>query len=156
MKRSFLLLLAVVMGAFLLTYTSCKKEIHPTNPTSENYRLLSYTTIISTNMVAPIMPVQLITENYRFEYDGNNRVSRIFFTSNDSNKVHAGRAMMRMDFTYVQDTIFKKHTDLSTNQVMEKDTFILNISGQIKDAYFPNEVHNFTYFGALLATEFVT
>lgn len=156
MKRSFLLLLAVVTGAFLVTYTSCKKEIHPTNPTSENYRLLAYTTVITTNMVAPAVPVQLVTENYRFEYDGNKRVSRIYFTSNDSNKVKAGRALTRMDFSYVADSIFKKTTDLSTNQVMEKDTFILNIYGQIKDAYFPNEVHNFTYFGALLGSEIVT
>ena len=49
MKRVFLLFAVVVMAAFLAVYTSCRKShSHPTNPTPDDYRLMSYTKVLST------------------------------------------------------------------------------------------------------------
>ena len=156
MKRTIFLSVAVVIASCLFVYTSCKKITHPTNPTPEKYRLLSYTKITTQTILIPLTPTPIVTENYRFVYDGSNRVSAIFFTSNDSNKVHKGLANLKIAFLYTADSIYKVSTDLNTSHTMETDTFLQNVNGQIVHAYFPNEVHDFTYYGSLLSNETVT
>jgi hypothetical protein len=156
MKKTFLLFIATVMSIFLLAYTSCKKVTHPTHPTPDNYRLFGYNKITTRTIVMPLTLTPVVTENYRFVYDGNNRVSQIFFTSNDSTKVNHRTGDLSIKFTYVADSIFKVTTDVRTSTVMERDTFIINGIGQITDAYFPMEVHNFVYYGKLLANETIS
>lgn len=153
MKKIFLLYFGILAAVFSFTYLSCKKITHPTNPTPANYRLLSYTKVLTQTIIAPPTLTPVITGNYRFVYDGNNRVSQIFFTSNDSNEVKAGLSNLSIVFNYKGDSIYKTTTDLSTSNIRERDTFIQNPQGQITNAYFPNEVHNFSYYGKLLATE---
>lgn len=153
MKRFFLLSVAVVMAGTLAMHTSCRKSrSHPTNPTPDDYRLLSYTKTTTRNILVPLTVFPLVTENYRFIYDGN-RVSAIFFTSNDPVKVASGLAHLKAEFIRKADTIYKIFTDLNTSAVKERDTFLVNTSGQITYSYFPNEVHEFTYFGKLISRE---
>ena len=156
MKKTFLLLLVTVVASSVFIYTSCKKVTHGTNPTPDNYRLLSYTKVTTQSIIAPPTPTPIITENYRFLYDGSKRVSQIFFTSNDSNKVHAGMSNLSIKFSYNSDSIYKISTDLNTSSIREQDTFIINSFGQITNAYFPTETHSFTYFGSILASEIVS
>lgn len=153
MKKFFLLSVVVVMAGFLAMQTSCRKSrSHPTNPTPEDYRLLSYTKVLSANIIMPPAIVPLISENYRFVYSGDN-VSSIFITSNDSLKVAKGMAHLKVEFIRKADTIYKISTDLNTSTIKQRDTFLVNTYGQIIHAYFPKEVHHFTYFGKLIATE---
>jgi len=116
---------------------------------------MSYTREVSRNVITPLTLTPTVTEFYRFVYDGNDRVSEIFYTSNDSNKLKVNTGNLDIRFSYIADTIYKTSTDLRTRTVVERDTFLMNSLGQITDAYFPNEVHNFRYYGKLLATETV-
>lgn len=154
--KKVLLCAAAVFAAIAFLLPSCKKVSHSTNPTPDNYRLWSYSKVTTKTIIAPPTITPVTTDNYRFEYDGNNRVSIIYFTSNDSNKLKIGLGNLSIKFTYVSpDTIYKTSTDVNTSNVMERDTFIQNSQGQIVDAYFPNEVHHFLYYGKLLANETV-
>ncbi|MCD6013567.1 MAG: hypothetical protein K0Q79_3429 [Flavipsychrobacter sp.] len=153
MKRFLLLSVAVVMAGFLAMQTSCRKsKSHPTKPTPDDYRIMSYTKVKTANILIPLTVTPIISENYRFEYSGNN-LSAIFFTSNEQAKVVAGMAHTKAVFIRIADTIFKTFTDLNTGSVKERDTFLVNPAGQIIHAYFPTEVRHFTYFGKLIATE---
>ena len=153
MKKFFLLSVVVVMAGFLAMHTSCRKSRStPTNPTPDDYRILSYTKVLSANIIMPPSVVPLVSENYRFVYNGND-VASIFITSNDSLKVARGLAYLKAEFIRQADTIFKIFTDLKTSTVKERDTFVINTNGQIIHAYFPKEVRHFTYFGKLIATE---
>lgn len=138
----------------MLVYTSCKKPSHPTNPTPDDYRMLSYTKVTSVTNVIPPTIVPIISENYRFEYYLD-KIATIFFTSNDQSKVLTGMAHLKIQFYYINDSIYKTSTDLNTGTIKERDTFLINPQGQIIHAYFPNEVRHFTYFGKLIARETV-
>jgi len=118
---------------------------------------MGYTKVTTQGVVFPsFVATPVVTENYRFVYDGNNRVSQIFFTSNDQAKVLSGIADLSIKFYYSSDSIYKTTTDLRTSTVKERDTFLVNLQGQVVTALFPWEVHKFTYYGKLLATESVT
>ncbi len=155
--KKILLYISIVLAAFTLALPACKKIRHSTLTTPDNLRLHSYTKVISQNIIIPPTLTPVNTENYTFVYDGSNKVSQIFYTSNDSNKVHAGTANLSITFTYLPDTIYKTSTDVKTSKVVERDTFLLkNGLGQITTALFPNETHTFSYFGTLLANETVS
>lgn len=151
MKKSLLLSAAAVIAG-MFVYTSCKKVTHPTNPTPADYRLMSYTKTTSKNIIMPPAIYPLVTENYRFEYQGN-VLNAIFFTSNDPAKVAAGIAHTKAIFVRRNDTIFKIFTDLNVGTEKERDTFLVNPQGQIIKALFPKEVHEYTYFGKLISNE---
>ena len=147
------------MPAFFCMLPSCtKNKYHDTNPTPDNYRLLSYSKVITQSVVYPYyIGTPVNTENYRFVYDGYNRVSVIYFTSNDSNKVRDGLSNLTMKFDYtVPGTIYKTITDVKTATIKEIDTFYQNPNGQITSAYFPGVYHSYNYYGKLLANEGIT
>lgn len=142
-KRRMKYLNSFWVAAFILicvfTGFSCKKTTHPTLPTPGNYRLLSYTKI-RTDTAGVIY-----NDNYRFFYDGSNRLATILFTTSDTS--------MRdrtVTFSYSADTIFKVITNVNTNQVVERDTFITNGSNQIVIAYTPHVINTYDYLGRLL------
>jgi hypothetical protein len=155
MKKLSLLFLVIFLPAITCLF-SCKKVYHSPNPTPDNYRVSSYTKVTTQSILYPfIIPTPIVTENYSFLYDASNRVSQIFYTSNDSNKMKTGMADLSIKFFYVSDTIYKTSTDLKTSSIKELDTFIINSQGQIINSYFPNEIHAFQYYGKLLSNEMV-
>ncbi len=143
MKKIFLLLFAAVSLSFFFICNSCKKTQHPTNPTPANYRILSYTK--ATMGVYP-------SDNYRFYYDGRNRVSEILFSNNDSNGIKVGAPISKRSvFYYTNDTIIKITTNVVNKKVLETDTFITNSSGQIITTFMAGHNNNYQYYGKLLA-----
>jgi hypothetical protein len=120
--------------------SSCKKVTHATRPTPGNYRLLSYTKI-RTDSVGVVL-----NENYRFFYDGSNRVSQILYTTNDTSQSDKS-----IKFSYNADSIIKTTTRVKTNLVIETDTFIHDANGFITLAYTPYTITTYQYFGKLLS-----
>lgn len=139
MKRIISLLLTVV--TLVIISLSCKKTQHTTNPTPDNYRLLSFTKAV--NGVYP-------NDNYRFYYDSRNRISEILYTTNNEPIVMGVGLGKRAVFSYSNDTIYKVISDVQTKVDVEKDTFIRNTSNQIITAYMPGRYINFEYYGKLL------
>jgi hypothetical protein len=152
MRKPALFNLAVLITIGSLIGLSCKKVINSNAPTPNNVRLLGYNKITNISQSVPIaIPTSKITESFRFYYDESNRVSQILHNGNDSTLFQ-----MRIDFTYVNDTILKTITDILTNQVVERDTFIKNADGAIVTAYTPgykntSVKHTFEYYGKLLS-----
>src|ERR1043165_8581704 len=155
MKRSSTLYIIIALPFLAMMYFSCKKEYHSTNPTPKNFRLLSYTKVTSQSIIFPVTATPVISDNWRFVYRGDQKVAQIFFTTNDSNKLKHGMGNLSIKFTYIADTIYKTSTDLNTGTVKERDTFLINAAGQITNAFFPNEVRTYQYYGILLANESV-
>lgn len=149
MRKFYSILTAAVMVFSGVMYTSCKRKIHPTHPTPDNNRLLSYSKF-STSSIPGYVPV---TETFTFYYDDNKRVTTIVYSSNDQVRINNGTAQMNIDFTYSNDTIYKTYTAIRIANVVERDTFVTNSSGQIVQAYFPGEAHTFEYFGKLIARD---
>lgn len=147
MKKALVLISsAIFLTLCLWGVSSCRKKIiRPTYATPSNVRIASYNEIYT--VIRP-GALETITDNYRFVYNGDNRVSQIFYTTNDSDG-----ADKNIVFNYVNDTIFKIIRSLKTTNVIERDTFIRNSSWQIIAAYFPNLHYKFSYFGKLLARE---
>jgi hypothetical protein len=158
MKKLHLLYLAVLTVATCCMLPSCKSKYHDTNPTPDNYRMLGYQKVTTQTVIYPYyIATPTLTENYRFEYDAYNRVSSIYFTSNDQVKVLAGLSDLTMKFDYsTPGTIYKTITDVRTAAIKELDTFYQNPNGQITSAYFPGHYHSFNYYGKLLANENIT
>ncbi len=147
MKKIFLITLAVMTAMCSVFYTSCKKTTHPTHPTPANNRILSYTKF-STSTVSGVA----VNENFTFFYDGQKRVSQILYTTNDPVKVTAGAANEKISFTYASDTIYKTITAETSLILIERDTFIQNLTtGLITTAYTPGNINTFNYFGNLIA-----
>lgn len=138
MKRIHFQYIAVFILVLPLFFSSCKKVIHPANPTPDNYRLLTYTKTTPGGIYD-------LNENYRFYYNSNKRVSQITRTSNDTNL-----ANYNARFTYINDTIYKTISRLEMDTVLERDTFIQNGQGQITLSYTPGFVQKFEYLGKLL------
>ncbi len=147
MKKSFLLYVVALLLVGSYIGTSCKKIIHSNAPVPNNVRMLSYTKITSIKMTVPVngMPAT-INENFRFYYDEGNRVSKIVYTGNDSFEIHKN-----ITFEYRGDSIFKTTTNILTNIIVERDTFILNSSGLLVTAYTPYMKNTYEYYGKLLA-----
>lgn len=132
---------------------SCKKRIHSNAPTPNNVRVMSYQKITTIKMTAPVGTAPTtITESYRFYYDISNRLSQIIYTGNDSFQIHK-----RIDFAYYpgqgpeDDTVTKTTTDLLSNLLVERDTFIVDReTGQLETAYTPQQITNYMYSGKLL------
>ncbi len=140
MKNTLLLtgLLAMLLSAGVF---SCKKIEHSTNPTPANTKILSFTKVTT-------IAGATTTDNYRFFYDGQSRVSQILYTSNDSFQKNTSAT-----FTYSNDTIYKVITLVKTNIVIERDTFITNTSHKITHAYMLNREYDYSYYGVLVSRE---
>jgi hypothetical protein len=145
MKKMFLLYFAAIIALFPIVFSSCKKVVHQTSPTPANTRLASYHETFTAIRYGML---KTITDHYTFFYDGQQRLSKIFYTTNDSPTVDKS-----MVFTYVGDTIFKRVTALKTTILLEIDTFVKNPQGQIVSAYFPGSYYNFSYLGKLLTQQ---
>ncbi len=137
MKKILAWSVSFVFVASVMMWSSCKKTQHPTNPTPDNYRILSYTKYW--NAVNP-------TENYRFYYDAQGRLSSVEFTNNNI----ATDIGTRSKFYYSNDTIYKEIRNIRTNALLELDTFIHNTSGQIVTTFMPGVNRTYDYFGKLL------
>ena len=152
MRKPAFLYLAVLITMSALFGASCKRVINSSAPTPNNVRLLGYSKITSITQNVPVsLPTSKITESFRFYYDESNRVSQILYDGNDSTEFH-----MRIDFSYKSDTILKSITNVLTNMVVERDTFIKNGDGMIVTAYTPGYKntgvkHSFEYYGKLLS-----
>ncbi len=144
MKNIFLQRFAAIIIATVLIGSSCKKIVHPTKPTPGNYRLLSYSVNRTPGITQPIT-----TDNYRFFYDGSNRVTQIIYSTNDSNNKWGNQNIY---FTYSNDSIFKVYKSaVDPSLVFQYDTFVRNSQGLITTAITAGAVNNFTYYGRLLA-----
>jgi hypothetical protein len=146
MKRVLLINLTVLMALCCGMYSACKKPQHLDHPTPSNNRLLSYTKFSTSTLGG--LPVN---ENFTFFYDGQKRVSQILYTTNDTFKIVANAANLKIDFAYSNDTIFKTTTAETSMIVIERDTFIQNTYGQITTAFTPGNINTYNYFGALIA-----
>ena len=145
MKKIFPIYLALILLISFFAYTSCKKVVHHTYPTPGNTRLASYNQIFTALRYGV---VKTITDHYTFFYDGQQRLSQIIYTTNDSPNVDKS-----IRFKYTNDTIFKTATALKTSLLLERDTFITNAQGQIARAYFPGKFYSFSYLGKLLTRQ---
>ncbi|MBX2907303.1 MAG: hypothetical protein KF744_14760 [Taibaiella sp.] len=145
-KRILSYVATFLMLAAIVGMAACKKRIHSNAPTPNNLRMLSYNKITKIEMTAPLgnMP-STITESYRFYYDDKNRVSQIVYTGNDSNEI-----FKKIDFSYFNDTVYKKTTDILTSIITEVDTFYLNSDGMVRKALTPNQITDYRYQGKLL------
>lgn len=139
--KNTLLLTGLVAILFSVGVFSCKKIEHSTNPTPSNTKILSFTKVTT-------IAGATTTDNYRFFYDGQSRVSQILYTSNDSFQKNTSST-----FTYSNDTIYKVITLVKTNLVIERDTFITNTAHQIRHAYLLNSEYDFTYYANLVSRE---
>jgi hypothetical protein len=150
MKKIFSLCLVAVLTLIVL-FPSCKKKItHETHPTPNNIRVLSYSLIDSIYLSANDT-TYVLNDNYSFYYDEAKRVSRILFTS-----INSAKPNRDIRFTYRGDTIYKVIYDIGTQNIVERDTFILNSQGFIKAAYTPGSfgmTNNFEYYGKLLSRQ---
>ena len=153
MRIKYLIYLATIVVICTYIGTSCKKPVHSSNPTPNNSRLLSYTkiTTITNSLGGSLITPSTVNENYRFYYDDLNRVNRIIFTSNDS-----FQKQLSSVFTYASDSVFKAVTNVMTNSIIERDTFIYNSLKQLTTAYTPHLITSFQYYGKLLATYSMT
>jgi hypothetical protein len=153
MKKIFLLCLAAIMGTISIISPSCKKITHDPNPTPGNIRLMGFTVTTSPTKIIPTFyPMQTVTTNYSFYYDGNNKVSQIYYSTNDSNVVKTGKGATISTFTYSGNIINKTTTLVASSAVLERDTFTVN-SGLVVNANFPFMAFNFSYYGQLLLHE---
>lgn len=144
----------------VLLYSSCKKTTHPTYPTPSNYRILGFTKVTSQNITLPVPSTsQVITENYTFSYDGNNRVSKIIYSTNDSNAARSSQQFISSTFNYSGSSITKTSTTASLSDTIETDNFTQNAVGQITNSSFgsvPSVGYSYTYLSNLLTNEGVT
>lgn len=147
MKKSFLLYIATLLLGCTLVVSSCKKPVHSNVPTPNNVRMLSYSKVTTIEFRVPVAGVpSTINENYRFYYNAANKVSKMIYTGNDSFQFHKV-----IDFEYRKDSVFKTTTNALTNQIVERDTFIMNSNGQLITAFTPNTINEYEYYGKLLA-----
>ncbi len=151
MKKPFLFCLVVMAGIFSFTNQSCKKITHNTDPTPGNVRLIGLTiTTTPTVVMAHFAAPQVVTVDYSFNYDGNNRLSQMYFTTNDSNMVKIGEGNLVSNFAYSGTTVTKTTSLVQSSRVLEQDTFMVNASGLVSNANFPFSSFNFSYYGQLL------
>jgi hypothetical protein len=149
MKRIFPIC-AVAFLAVSAILPSCKKTEHETHPTPNNVRITGYT-LIDSVYIAGTNSTYTVNDNYRFYYDESKRVSKIIYTTIALNKPNT-----QMMFTYKGDTIYKTTYSIGTQNILERDTFLLNSQGQIKTAYTPGTygtTYNYEYFNGLLSKE---
>jgi len=145
--------------ALILVSPSCKKITHDTNPTPTNVRLTGYTVITTpTTLAHTSLPVQTVTTNYSFIYNSANKISQIYYTTNDSNIVQraVSHGKTISTFTYSGNTITKVTSLVTIDSVLERDTFTTNASGQIMTANFPFMSFSYSYYGQLLIHENLT
>ncbi len=130
---SFLFVFILCVSGFL----SCKKtnELHSY---PENNRLLNFTKTYT----AYSQPDYI--DNYRFVYDGNNRVSQIIYTTNNP-----GLSNNISNFRYASDTIYDYITQVN-GTLIELDTFITNTKGNIEATYIQGLRTGYQYFGKLV------
>ena len=145
MKKIFLITLSAIAVLCSVLYTSCKKIIHPAHPVPNNARILSYSKFSSSPFA-----YRDLTENFRFYYDGNQRLVQIIYSTNDSVSLATGAGDQSITFTYRNDSIYKVITAVHIPLVLERDTFQVNSYGFIKWAYTPGEIHNYDYYGKLI------
>ncbi len=150
MKKIFSLLICLLCAVCIFMYPSCKKIYHSTLPTPSNFRLLGYTKITTRNVIVPFAIKPVVTETYSFAYDGNNRLSQVLYSSNDSSLKGLGLLNLRMTYSYVGNTIYRTVNNLSSVNVAELDTFQLNGNNQLVSSNFPFETHSYLYNGVLL------
>jgi hypothetical protein len=153
MKKVSGLYIVATMIALVFIYSSCRKAGHSTNPTPGNYRINSYTKITNYSILFPPATVKPpVTESYSFFYNTNNRLSKIIYTTNDSNVTTTKRSLI-ITFDYLDNKIYKTSTDANTKAVVELDTFIQDGNSMITNAYFPSLTNVYNYYGKLLARE---
>ena len=141
------------MVAVSIVSPSCKKITHDPNPTPGNIRLMGFTVTTSPTKIVPTFyPMQTVTTNYSFYYDGNNKLSQLYYSTNDSNVVKTGKGATISTFTYAGNTINKVTTLTASSVVLERDTFTVN-SGLVTTANFPFMAFSFQYYGQLLLHE---
>jgi hypothetical protein len=153
MKKSLSLIACALLVGSVSLMPSCKKIYHATNITPANARLLGYTKITTRVIIAPFTPTPVITENYSFSYDDNNRLSQVLYATNDSNVKKLGLLNLRMSYDYSGGNIYRTVYNLKNANVVERDTFSLNAYGQLVSSVFPWESHSYTYQGKLIATQ---
>ena len=149
MKKILLINLAVIMVFLSLLCISCKKTVHPTHPTPANNRLLSYTKFSTSTIIG----APAINENFRFYYDGSQKLIQIVYSSNDSTSKYnpAGDLSEKIiNFTYTNDTIYKTIKSTRSGLIFEIDTFIQNSYGFITQAFTAGEMNSYGYFGKLI------
>jgi hypothetical protein len=83
-------------------------------------------------------------ENYRFYYDGFNRVNQITYTTNNPLLPNT-----QSNLTYTNDTIYDTIRYVS-QAVKEVDTFITDLHGLITTTYIQGVLTNYSYYNQLL------
>ncbi len=148
MRKSFWPYVVTVFVVCALVVTSCRKRIiHSNAPTPNNERMQAYTKITTLANTVPVGGTPAtINENFRFFYDESNRVIKILYTSNDSFEIHK-----TIDFKYFGDTIAKVTTNTLNNSIVERDTFIVNSNGMIREARTPFLITEYEYYGKLMS-----
>ncbi len=146
MKKNFSLYIAALLLLATFVGTSCKKRIHSNAPTPNNVRMQGYTKITTITMAGASSVPATITEKFRFYYDQVNRLSKITYTGNDTFAIYKD-----ITFQYSGDTVYKTTKNILTNNIVQRDTFVLNSNGFIVTAHTPNLVNTFEYYGQLLA-----
>lgn len=140
-----LLRLAVFIFVSVSLFTSCKKT-HPLHSYPDNMRLLNITKTTNRS----ITPGVTVYENYRFIYDGYNRVGQIIHTIND------GSSNLVSNFRYSNDTIYDTIRYVNQSTVIEIDSFITDQKGLISITYEPSLTTEYTYSGKLLTKKAVS
>lgn len=149
MKRLFLICAAALIAVTAIL-PSCKKTTHETHPTPNNVRISAFS-IIDSAFLPSINDTVTYNHNYRFFYDESKRVTKIIYTTTAPLTPNT-----QIMFVYHSDSIFKTVYSIGTQNVLERDTFILNSLGQIKTAYTPGtygNTWNLEYFNDLLSRE---
>jgi hypothetical protein len=141
MNKAFLrfcTLIAIAVCAFF----SCKKT-NSLNPLPTNNRLLNVVVTGSYSSSLGIL-TNIVNENYRFAYDNLNRVSKVYYTTNNITKTNKIST-----FIYSGDTVFDRIAFVD-NTLSELDTFITDLHGHITKTYINGAVTQYSYFGNLL------
>ncbi len=142
MNRHSLRLAPIFILSFFIFF-SCNKK-NDLNPYPDNNRLLNFTKTITTTPPLGGTPV-ITNENYRFVYDGNNRVSQIVFTSNDPLRSNTISYMK-----YAHDTIYDA-IKLVNGNLVELDTLITDTKGNINITHIAGIETNYQFYGKLLS-----
>ncbi len=138
MTKQFLRFTVLIFISVAL-FSSCKKT-HPLHAYPDNMRLLNFTKTTTTST----SPTVIVYENYRFIYDGYNRVSQIIHTKND------GSSNLISNLTYKNDTIYDTTRYVNQSTLIEVDTFVTDQKGLISITYEPGLKTEYTYLGKLL------
>ena len=150
MRKIFSLFICALCVTCIFLFPSCKKIYHSTLPTPANFRLLGYTRIITHNIVIPYYPKPVVTETYSFTYDGNNRLSQVLYSTNDSSLKSQGLLNVIINYAYSGNTVTRTVNNLKSTNIAEQDVFELNGNNQLVSATFPWDSHTYSYNGALL------